>query len=341
MSIETVAWAKLQRCGCPYAKAVLLELANWARPDGICQFRRVRDIAFVVELSERTVQRVLVRLEDNTPADRAANKKEGLNFIRRVESFRADGGQQANGFVLVGYIRGGDYQASPRGETPHGGRPSDRGGDDSAVTPKIDIESEKKDSPKPPPTCKQVIASDWIVPAISNLPAKAKAAASEWPSGAYESEAEAFHQHWIGTGQRRADWMALWASRVLAQHTSIIRAAKSGIRFPATASQAEVRRLVLVPLQPVHSKSFEDERSERLRQLLRQKVNEQSWDRLFEPAAFLFDLPGVKVVVGNTLAQEELESRYLRMVQATAQFIDPEVTWVSFDTEQSQLRRAL
>ena len=27
------------------------------------------DIAFVVELSERTIQRVLFRLEDNTPAD--------------------------------------------------------------------------------------------------------------------------------------------------------------------------------------------------------------------------------------------------------------------------------
>jgi hypothetical protein len=340
VSIETIAWAKHQRCGCAHAKAVLLELANWARPDGVCQFRRVRDIAFVVELSERTIQRILFRLEDNTPADKQTKKKAGLNLIRRVESFRTDGGQQANSFVLVGYTRRGDKQSPTGGQSSPSRCQSDGGEGDSAVTPIIKIESEKKDSPKSPSRNKQSIASDWIVPSIANLPTKAKAAASEWPSGAYESEAEAFHQHWIGTGQRRADWMALWASRVLAQHTGIIRAAKSGIQFPATAFQTEVKKRVLLPLQPVHSKTFEDERSARLRQLLRQKVNEQSWDRLFDPAAFLFDLPGVKVVVGNMLAQEELESRYLRMVQATAQSIDPEVTWVSFDTEQSQLRRA-
>jgi hypothetical protein len=295
----------------------------------------------VVELSERTIQRVLFRLEDDTPANEEIKKKAGLNLIRRIESFRADGGQQANSFVLVGYTRRGDRQSPTNDTASLGLCLSDGGEGDSTVTPKIEIESDKKDSPKPPSTGKQVIASNWIVPAISNLPAKAKAAASEWPSGAYESEAEAFHQHWIGTGQRRADWNALWASRVQAQHIRVMQAVKCGIRFPATASQAEVKRRVLLSLKPVHSKSFEDERSARLRQLLRQKVSEQSWDRLFEPAAFLFDLPGVKVLVGNTLAQEELESRYLRMVQTTAQCIDPEVTWVSFDTEQSQLRRAL
>lgn len=341
MSIETIAWAKLQRCGCAHAKAVLLELANWARPDGVCQFRRVRDIAFVVELSERTIQRVLFRLEDDTPADKDTKKKAGLNLIRRVESFRADGGQQANSFVLVGYTRPGDRQSPSNDKPSRGLCQSDRGEGDSAVTPKIEIESEKKDSPKPPSRNKQSIASDWIVPSFANLPTQAKAAASQWPSGAYESVAEAFHQHWIGTGQRREDWNALWASRVQAQHIRIMQAAKSGVQFPATAFQTDDRKRILRPLQPVHSKSLEDDRSARLRQLLREKVNEQSWERLFDPAAFLFDLPGLKVFVGNTLVQEELETRYGRLVHAAAQSIDPEVTWVRFDTEQSQLRRAL
>ena len=65
MSIETIAWAKRQICGCPFAKAVLIELANWSRADGICEFRKVSDIANVTEVSERTVQRALKRLEDS------------------------------------------------------------------------------------------------------------------------------------------------------------------------------------------------------------------------------------------------------------------------------------
>jgi hypothetical protein len=341
VSIETIAWAKLQRCGCPYAKAILLELANWARPDGVCQFRRVRDIAFVVELSERTIQRVLFRLEDDTPANEEIKKKAGLNLIRRIESFRADGGQQANSFVLVGYTRRGDRQSPTSDKLSPRRCQSDGGEGDSIVTPNKEIESEKKDSPQAPSRNKQSIALNWVAPAIGKLPDSAQALASQWPSGAYESEAEAFHQHWIGTGQRRADWMALWASRVLAQHTSIIRAAKSGIRFPAKEAQPNFQKRILLPPKPVRSKSCEDERSARLRQLLRPKVNEQSWISLFDPSAFLFDLPGLKVFVGSTLAQEQLETKYLRMVHTAAQSIDPEVAWVRFDTEQSQSLRAL
>jgi len=63
MSSETIAWAKEQTCGNPVTKAVLLEIANWARPNGVCEYLSVRRIAEVVEVSVRTVQRHIALLE--------------------------------------------------------------------------------------------------------------------------------------------------------------------------------------------------------------------------------------------------------------------------------------
>lgn len=97
MSIETSTWAKQQRCGDPVTKAVLMEIANWARPDGVCEFLPVQRIADVVEVSARTVQRHIARLEDND-LDNG-----GLGMLRRVIRYREDGGQGSNGFELIGY----------------------------------------------------------------------------------------------------------------------------------------------------------------------------------------------------------------------------------------------
>ena len=338
MSIETIAWAKEQRCGCPYAKAVLLELANWARPDGVCQFRRVRDIAFVVELSERTIQRVLLRLEDNTPADTETQKKAGLNLIRRVESYRADGGQQANSFLLVGYSRQGDRQSPPKDKASPGGCLSDGGGDDSAVAPQEEIEYKKKDFPIAPPAARRVrqqIAVDRTAPPPEQLPSIAQALVSQWPSGAYEAEADAFFQYSMGTGERNADWNALWVSKVQTQHAAMMRAAKAGIRYPA--KEATIAPRITKPLLPVNARSQEDARSIRLRELLRTRFDQQSWASLFEPSAFVFDVPGLKVVVNSTLAQEELETRYPSMMRSAAQLVEPETRWIRVEAEPRKI----
>jgi hypothetical protein len=344
MSVETVAWAKRQRCGDPYAKAVLLELANWARPDGVCEFRRVRDIANVLELSERTVQRMLFRLEDHTPENKLKNKKAGLNLIRRIESFRPDGGQQANGFVLFGYIKEGDQKSPPTDSASPPGWLSVRGGGDSAVTPEIDIESEKKDSPRKPPKVverRRRIAADWKAPDLGELPRSAKALARQWPQGAYEAEAEAFFQFSLGTGQRRSDWNAMWAAKVVTQHPTIMRAAKAGLEFPNVETASEPKAPKLPPSLPALAQSLEDERSTQLRQLLREKVSDECWHRLFEPAAFIFDLPGIKIWITSNRAREELESTFSGMIHKAGQTIEPEVTWVRVDTEQMQPGKSL
>jgi hypothetical protein len=97
MSSETIAWAKEQACGNPVTKAVLMEIANWARPNGVCEYLSVKRIAEVVEVSMRTVQRHIALLE-SPDATRG-----GLGLIRRIERYRENGGQDANCFELVGY----------------------------------------------------------------------------------------------------------------------------------------------------------------------------------------------------------------------------------------------
>lgn len=96
MSQETQAWAKTQKTGDPITKAVLLELCNWAKPTGVVEFLSLARIADTIEVSKRTVQRHLDKLE-------APVEEGGLFLIRRVARHRDDGGQGANGFELIGY----------------------------------------------------------------------------------------------------------------------------------------------------------------------------------------------------------------------------------------------
>jgi hypothetical protein len=115
MSSETIAWAKEQVCGNPVTKAVLMEIANWARPNGVCEYLSIRRIAEVVEVSVRTVQRHIALLESPDLT------RGGLGLIRRIERYREDGGRAANCFELVGYQPPLSLIVRPRGNPtpPH------------------------------------------------------------------------------------------------------------------------------------------------------------------------------------------------------------------------------
>ena len=91
MSAETCDWAKKQRCGDPVTKAVLMEIANWGNVAGYIDYLGIRRIAEVIEVSERTVQRHINRLEQD------------LLLIRRVERRSTIGGQLPSRFELIGY----------------------------------------------------------------------------------------------------------------------------------------------------------------------------------------------------------------------------------------------
>ena len=345
MSVETMGWAKLQVCGCPYAKAVLIELANWARADGICEFRRVNDIATVVEISERSVQRAL-RLLETPKADG------GRGLIRRVARSRRDGGQQANCFELVGYIYPGDQQSPPsrnaesnRGRpSPPGDRPSppgcpmDGGGGDHLVTPYRELESNLIDSPQSPPRSdvpRKPIADDWLAPTIDQLPSTAWELAEQWPHGAYEAEAEAFHQHWLGRGDRRANWDALWSARIPLLHSSVMRAGKAGVLFCANLPTAGQESRALQDHSPVKALSLETGRSLQLRQTLQAAVSEGDWTNYLSLAAYQFCGPRLRVIVRSDFMRNWVEANFGKVILTAAQRLDPAVSCVCVEAEAS------
>jgi hypothetical protein len=341
MSLETIVWAKQQVCGCPYAKAVLVELANWSRADGICEFRRVSDIAAVTEVSERTVQRALKRLEER-------QEDGGLALIRRLPRCRKDGGQQANRFELVGYRYPGDCQSSPTVVGPQkldssapqgrlivtGGCQIDGGGGDHPVTPYKDLDSNLIPSPLTPrakSAWRRPIAADWCPAAIENLPEKARAFAAQWPTGTYVAEAEAFHQHWLGTGQSKANWDALWASRILTLHCSISRASRGGNAVGHGAGAEECASLSLP--EPAKSQQLEDLRSAAVRDALAGQLSDISYARYVSPAAFVFDEPGLKVLVRSSIQRDWLESNLADVIHKVARHVEPGLRWVMIDVE--------
>jgi hypothetical protein len=327
MSIETMTWAKRQVCGCTSVKAVLMELANWARADGICEFRRVGDIAVAVETSDRTVQRALNYLE-------APKNEGGLGLIRRLRRRRKDGGQQANCFELVGYIYGGDIMAPPGDKLSPRGCHGVGGGGDTHVTPYIEIDKEKKESPHSPPRARSAnaaIPGDWKPLAIGDLPEAARTQAIQWPGGAYAAQAEAFHQYWLGKGARRANWDALWAARIQTIHSTVMPASHRGAGIFARQGALSVGQSCASQLSSVASQQAEDGRSARLRALLRPQVPEPIWARYFAPAAFLFDDDGLKVIAPTPATCAWIESNYARAIRTLADQIVPGDPWVRFD----------
>lgn len=347
MSIEAMDWAKRQLCGSPSVKAVLVEIANWTNPDGRAEFRRVRDIASVVELSERNVQRIISKLE-------TAKEQGGLGLLQRVPIFGQNGVQRANGFVLVGFS-GRVTNCHPRPKTRGEGegdrlspsRVTDchREGDagvtgegDAGVTPYLEHDLEKDNSPPTPrrgeASERNPISKDWNVPDIASLPPEIADLARQWPAGAYAAEGAAFHQHWRGRGTRRADWAAFWAARVQARHVEVMRAAKAGVVFDGPASAAGRPGGAALPERaPVAAKRRESERSAEVHGVLAERLGQRVWQQWFEPAALLFEADGLVVVAPSAFHAAQMETQHGPDLVDALNSLNIGVDWTRFTTE--------
>lgn len=339
MSAETSAWAKEQVCGDRTVKAVLREIANWARPDGLVEFLSVKRIAAVIEVSPRTVQRCIAQLEEPT-----LEHPGRLGLLRRVDRFRDDGGQSACGFVLLGYqppmhVAPRDMVSPPHdimSPSPHdilSGEPvtpvsplkrdkilppSDPDGSDNPQGHEQggdEQEDRKEDAPvggepadaKADRSRGTRLSKDWTPPPIDELPPRAQALARQWPAGAYETEAEAFVNYWselVGRGARKLDWVATWANRIVAITAKVLRDAKAGVNF-AVPSKPSVAPL---PQLPVAAKAVEDDRSAIMHNLLERDIGERTYGRYIKPAAITFDDEGVVMIFATDFLRSYVET---------------------------------
>lgn len=366
MSAETSAWAKEQICGDRTVKAVLREIANWARPDGAVEFLSIKRIAAVVEVDPRTVKRCIARLEQPT-VDHPAR----LGLLRRVARFREDGGQSASGFELVGYqppmfATPGDIVSPPRDTraTPPGDILSREG-----VTPVSPLKRDKIITPPCSPKGEQTptpilddvsgegaapagkgkagqgarqprgtrLPDDWTPPTYADLPPMARKSVELWPAGAYEAVCETFRCHWQGeTGARafKRDWMAALAKWLMADHPKIMRDAKAGISFAhlAPIPAGGVRAAV----GPVAAKARENDRSAAIHAALRRDIGAQLHDQWIAPAAVIHDGAGVSVIVASEFQRAWLADRFQPKIEAAARaVIGSAVRWVKVIIESS------
>lgn len=359
MSAETSAWAKEQQCGDRTVKAVLREIANWARPDGVVEFLHIARIAAVVEVSPRTVKRCIAKLEEPT-----IEHPDRLGLIRRLARFRDDGGQSANGFELIGFqppfdLTPGDILSPPpvAHVTPPGDKMSREG-----VSPVSPLKRDKYNSPPPPKggvspplensvdegeeAAREVLSQDWQTPPIDRLGPKAAALVRQWPPGAWEAVCETFRLHWQAEGgvkgrKRLASRAALeaWAIR---DHAKIMRDAKAGVSFARLVPPSPSGGQPAAPPCPVAARADEDERSKAIRAQLRRELGAQLYEQWIEPAAVIWregpaGAGGVMVIAASEFQRSWIEERFGQKIMAAARAaLGARVRWICFQVEQVQ-----
>ncbi|MCE7797870.1 helix-turn-helix domain-containing protein [Sphingobium sufflavum] len=325
MSWEAEHWARQQRTGDPVTKAVLVGIANWMNPRGDECFVSVRRIADEVEVSTRTVQRHILRLEE-------------IGLLERIERQREDGGQGWSAFrfptykpVKVSHVDPPVILSRPRDNLSYppddvsyppddltqGGRQPCHGEGDTAVTP----ESEERNKVKAPLPPKgggdgkaeherakrdrgERISETWEPPAIADLPSAVRAKARQWPDGAYHAEAEAFRDYWLGEGRagaRKMDWNRAWYNRINEATARVLRDAKAGVRFepPPVSSGNGIR--------PTLDTSGECDSARAIRAQIAKAVPKAEFAIWFEPTRL--DVNGTTLTV---TAPSDMMSSYHR-----------------------------
>lgn len=349
MSQETSSWAKEQRCGDPVTKAVLMEIANWAKPTGVCEFLSVKRIAEVVEVSTRTVQRHLDRLESMDLVEG------GLGMLRRIERHRDDGGRGANCFELIGYEPPLSLGARPlrQSVTPprhivtsprqNDGEPHDTGvtrlGDkiespspSNEGEPPIDENDDGKgesgqggDAEPAVPAVVEVgvkahrLPDSWEAPSVVDLPPKARELVRQWPPGAYEAVCEMFRLHWHSEERsmgRKRNWLAALGKWIISDHAKVMRDAKFGVSFAALAPAPAAG--TVPQAEPVPERAMEGGTADKLRAALRKAVGGKLYDCWFAPAALLIRGESLHVVTPNAFSGSYIDGNFSMQLLAAA-----------------------
>lgn len=163
------------------------------------------------------------------------------------------------------------------------------------------------------------------------MPQTARDLACQWPQGTYQAEADAFHQHWLGRGERRANWEALWFARVPLLHPSVMRARQAGITFaskePGIGDGAQIK------LVPVRARAAETAQSERMRTTLQAAVPEGAWANYLNHAAYRFEGQVLRVTVRSDFMRSWIEANFTAVILAAAQRIVPATARLLIEAE--------
>jgi hypothetical protein len=190
-------------------KLVLLALADCANDEGHC-WPSMATLARKCSKSDRTVQLAVKMLCAKGHLTRREVPGKGCNYtvhpIVRITTPEATAPRSDN---------------APKGTTLTPEAASDK--------PSRTVSSEAKASSS---VGKHLIPSDWMPTPKGDLPPRAKACAAQWTEASYLTEAEAFLLYWRSERKMKADWRDVWANRVIARHSAVMRDQKFGNAAP-------------------------------------------------------------------------------------------------------------
>jgi hypothetical protein len=171
----------------------------------------IRDMADALDRDKAWVERLFKRLRAETMIETAAEAGVSVVTICNYDKYQPQGdGDKAVGET----VRETDARQTRDTEQ------------------RREEDKKEEDTPPTPPAGgrrgKTRLPSDWIAPAVCNLPPKARACAEQWTQASYETHAEAFGSYWHGTGKMMIDWDATWANRIVALHSQVMRDQKFG-----------------------------------------------------------------------------------------------------------------
>lgn len=331
MSWEAQAWAAKQRAGSASAKLVLMIYASFANERGWA-YPSNETVCGISELNTKTVREAIDRLEAiglliDTQRRTGRTKQVrvlqlGMESLPKPDTLRDDPDQN------------GREDGSPPRRTAAAARLPKTDGlkpTDSAAKGSQNWETEPSMEPLPPdganaPSAPQGakrergsrIPANWHAPTIADLPPQAKRVAEQWPRGAYEAEAEAFHGYWLSEGRagaKKLDWSRAWCNRVVALGAKPIRDGKAGLTFAGTSAGAE--RATPTSITYV-DRTDEDVRAGQVRQAIRETAGRRLFEQWIAPHRFDFDRNVMTVVAVSSFTMRWLRDNYADRLAAEA-----------------------
>lgn len=248
MSWDTQSWAGKVKPGSASEKLVLLGLAQCSDANH-CAHPSIEWLCDFSDLNRKTVILAISRLEEK---DLIRDTGRRVGRTGKVKVYRLGAGRSADP-----ESNGADFGTVTKSE-----QFQNRNGSDFSAKQSQNRDAEpfrEHNTPPTPPSggddgvSKRSrgsrIAEDWTPPAIADLPPQAANKARQWPAGAYEAEAEAFRNYWLGEGRAgacKADWNRTWYNRINEITARVLRDARNGVKLAGTAAQAPARPPVML-----------------------------------------------------------------------------------------------
>ncbi|HWJ69153.1 MAG TPA: helix-turn-helix domain-containing protein [Sphingobium sp.] len=351
MSLRALTWA-MEHAGCPNssAKLVLLAFANFANEQDHA-YPTTGTIARLTKLDPKTVRAAIDGLEALRLLIDTGHR---VGRTRQVKVYQlATQTPPIPEAFLKGAVSGGLYagkasvfpaKGTQNWEAEPVMEPIPLTDPNGSVVPKGTDErvfnQEKRENGSGRSRAHRIPA-DWAPPPVDQLAPKAGALARQWPAGAYDGEAEAFVNYWLGEAgakARKLNWDRTWTNWVASVSARVLRAAKAGVRHatPADAASGPPRAT-----QPVAERAQEDRTSREIREALNQIVGAQISARYFDESAILVSDDTLRIVTTSRFASAYVDANFQQELLQAARRSTAPVSFIRTEITRSGRGRAV